>query len=78
MSTATMKKNNRETIVIADSDYNGTKLVDIRVHYTDEKGDLKPTRKGISIRPEQLDGFVSVLSAFALEKADISVSEPAK
>ena len=78
MSTATMKKNNRETIVIADSDYNGTKLVDIRVHYTDEKGDLKPTRKGISIRPEQLDGFVSVLSAFALDKADIAVSESVK
>ena len=49
--------------------------MDIRVPYTDEKGDLKPTRKGISIRPEQLDGFVSVLSAFALEKADIAVSE---
>ena len=68
MATVTMKKNNRETIVIADSDYNGTKLVDVRVHYTDEKGDLKPTRKGISIRSEQLEEFVAALSKFALDR----------
>ena len=68
MATVTLKKNNRETIIIAESNFNGTNLVDIRAHYKDGNGALKPTRKGISIRSEQLEEFVAALSKFALDR----------
>ena len=60
-----IKKNSRESIVVSKNVFNNIPLVDIRIHYKDENGDLKPTRKGISIREDSLDDFVSTLSSFA-------------
>ena len=60
-----LKKNSRESIVIAKNIFNNIPLVDIRIHYKDENGDLKPTRKGISVREDILDDVVSTLSSFA-------------
>ena len=60
-----IKKNSRESIVISKNVFNNIPLVDIRIHYTDENGDLKPTRKGISVREDSLDALVSTLSSFA-------------
>ena len=60
-----IKKNSRESIVISKNVFNNIPLVDIRNHYKDENGDLKPTRKGISVREDSLDDFVSTLSSFA-------------
>ena len=60
-----IKKNSRESIVISKNVFNNIPLVDIRIHYKDENGDLKPTLKGISVREDSLDDFVSTLSSFA-------------
>ena len=60
-----IKKNSRESIVISKNVFNNIPLDDIRIHYKDENGDLKPTRKGISVREDSLDDFVSTLSSFA-------------
>ena len=60
-----IKKNSRESIVISKNVFNNIPLVDIRIHYKDENGDLKPTRKGISVREDILDDVVSTLSSFA-------------
>jgi len=60
-----IKKNFRESIVISKNVFNNIPLVDIRIHYKDENGDLKPTRKGISVREDILDDVVSTLSSFA-------------
>ena len=60
-----IKKNSRESIVISKNVFNNIPLVAIRIHFKDENGDLKPTRKGISVREDSLDDFVSTLSSFA-------------
>ena len=60
-----IKKNFRESIVISKNVFNNIPLVDIRIHYKDENGDLKPTRKGISVREDSLDDLVATLSSFA-------------
>ena len=60
-----IKKNSRESIVVSKNVFNNIPLVDIRIHYKDENGDLKPTRKGISVREDILDDVVSTLSSFA-------------
>ena len=70
-----LKKNSRESIVIAKNIFNNIPLVDIRIHYKDENGDLKPTRKGISVREDSLDDFVSTLSSFA---QDITLGKEAE
>ena len=57
-----LEKNSRESLVINQSEFKGVKLVDVRVFYKDENGDLKPTKKGVSVRLEQLDAMIKALS----------------
>ena len=57
-----LEKNSRESLVINQSEFKGVKLVVVRVFYKDEAGDLKPTKKGVSVRPEQLDALIKALS----------------
>tara|TARA_Y100000034_G_scaffold122417_1_gene167853 strand:- start:149 stop:442 length:294 start_codon:yes stop_codon:yes gene_type:complete len=64
-------KNSRESIVIAETTFNGYDLIDIRTFY-DDKGELKPTRKGVTLRKEKLDEFVALLTKFAKDAAKAS------
>jgi len=57
-----LEKNSRESLVINQSEFKGVKLVDVRVFYKDENGDLKPTKKGVSVRLNQLDALIKALS----------------
>ena len=75
-----LEKNSRESLVINQSEFKGVKLVDIRVFYKDEAGDLKPTKKGVSVRPEQLDALIkalSTVSATAREQELVEENETA-
>ncbi|MCB4755630.1 MAG: transcriptional coactivator p15/PC4 family protein [Elusimicrobia bacterium] len=45
----TLEKNPRDTVVVQIRTYRGRDYVDVRNHYTDAEGELKPTQKGINI-----------------------------
>lgn len=60
-----VKKNNRESIVISQTEFKGNDLVDIRIFFTNKDGELSPTKKGITVRLENLDELVTTLSAFS-------------
>ena len=66
MDRTVIAKNSRESIVVSETEYKGNKYVDIRVFYKDTDGTLKPTRKGVSIRRDQLDELVSALIALGI------------
>ncbi len=70
-----LEKNSRESLVINQSEFKGVKLVDVRVFYKYENGDLKPTKKGVSVRLEQLDPLIKALSEVA---ATAREQEPAE
>lgn len=42
-----------EVIRLEISEFKGKKLFNIRIWYTDKEGQLRPTQKGVTIRPEQ-------------------------
>lgn len=48
------------------SSFAGRRLVDIRSWFADKSGEMKPTRKGITIAPDQLD---ELLRGVTLAKA---------
>ena len=58
-----VKKNNRESIVISQTEFKGNDLVDIRIFFTNKDGELSPTKKGITVRLENSDEVVTTLSA---------------
>ena len=70
-----LEKNSRESLVINQSEFKGVKLVDVRVFYKDENGDLKPTKKGVSVRLEQLDALIKALSEVSATAREQQLAE---
>ena len=69
MKRTVIEKNSRESIVISNTEYKGNKYVDIRVFYKNGPDDeLKPTRKGVSLRPEQVAALVTALTDQATDE----------
>jgi len=63
MARTVIEKNSRESIVVSEIEYKGNKYIDVRVFYKDTDGSLKPTRKGVSLRPEKVAELVAALAA---------------
>ena len=71
MARTVIEKNSRESIVVSETEYKGNKYVDVRVFYMDTDGSLKPTRKGVSVRPEKVAELVAALSAFVDDSVEL-------
>ena len=46
---AQFEKNATEVVRLSLTEYRGHKLVDIRVYYSDDQGQYRPTKKGVSL-----------------------------
>ena len=71
MARTVIEKNSRESIVVSETEYKGNKYVDVRVFYKDTDSTLKPTRKGVSFRHDQLDELVSALIALGISSVKL-------
>ena len=71
MARTVIEKNSRESIVVSETEYKGNKYVDVRVFYKDTDGSLKPTRKGVSLRPEKVAELVAALSALVDDSVEL-------
>tara|TARA_Y100000310_G_scaffold202386_1_gene202529 strand:- start:1581 stop:1820 length:240 start_codon:yes stop_codon:yes gene_type:complete len=71
MARTVIEKNSRESIVVSETEYKGNKYVDVRVFYKDTDGSLKPTRKGVSVRPEKVAELRDALSAFVDDSVEL-------
>ena len=71
MARTVIEKNSRESIVVSQTEYKGNKYVDVRVFYKDTDGSLKPTRKGVSVRPEKVAELVAALSALVDDSVEL-------
>ena len=71
MARTVIEKNSRESIVVSETEYKGNKYVDVRVFYKDTDGSLKPTRKGVSVRPEKVAELVTALSAYVVVPVEL-------
>lgn len=49
---AEFAKNALETVRISISEFRGKTYGDIRVYYRDDDGELKPSRKGLTLAPD--------------------------
>jgi hypothetical protein len=51
------KRNADETLQVSLSVFKGKTYVDVRLFYEDTEGELRPTKKGITVTPELWDEF---------------------
>ena len=59
-------KNSSEVYRISEKEYEGYRFIDVRIYYMDkETGEYKPTRKGISLMPnnvpEVIEGILKAM-----------------
>jgi len=59
---AQFEKNATEVVRVSITEFRGRKLIDLRVYYTDDEGEYRPTRKGIAI---SVDGYPEFRNAIA-------------
>jgi hypothetical protein len=63
---AQFEKNATEVVRVSLTEYRGRKLVDMRVYYSDDEGQYRPTKKGVSLSLDAYPDFKRALAA--LEK----------
>ena len=56
-------KGRGEVIRVEVGEFKGKKLLHIRTWYTNEAGELAPTKKGVALSYEQFQKFKSILGA---------------
>jgi len=56
-------KGRGEVIRVEVGEFKGKKLLHIRTWYTNEAGELAPTKKGVALSHEQFQKFKSILGA---------------
>ena len=62
------QKNDRgEVVRIVREDYRGTDLVNIRVWYRTDNGEMRPSKTGITINSGQIDQLIEALQAVKAE-----------
>ena len=59
---AQFEKNATEVVRVTLTEFHGRQLIDLRVYYEDDKGEHRPTRKGISLA---VDGYTDFRTAVA-------------
>jgi hypothetical protein len=61
MKIAEIEKNQKEKIFISIEEYRGSTFVDLRVYWENEKGEWKPSKKGIALSDETIDPVIKAL-----------------
>lgn len=57
-----------EVIRIEVSEYKGQKYLNVRIWYTDKSsGELKPTQKGVAIKPDHYQEFLAAVTSAGAE-----------
>ena len=70
-----VSKNSLETIRFNVTEFKGKQYADARAYYRDDDGELKPTRKGLTISPDIWPGFVQGIERVGAELAERGLIE---
>jgi hypothetical protein len=60
---AQFEKNATEVVRVSLTEYRGRKLVDIRVYYSDDAGEYRPTKKGVALNVDVYPEFKRAMMA---------------
>jgi hypothetical protein len=56
-----IEKNATNKIRVSVTEFKGNNYIDLRVYYEDEAGEYKPTKKGVTFRPDQISQVIDGL-----------------
>jgi hypothetical protein len=72
---ASIGKNRSEVIRVSLSEYNGHDLANLRVWFTADDGDMRPSKAGIAFRLEKLPAVIQALNDLEAEARRLGLIE---
>jgi hypothetical protein len=60
---ADIERNETEIIRVEKKEFKGKEYIDIRIFYLDSDNEYKPTKKGVTLKPEKIDEMIGVLQS---------------
>ncbi|MEN8154701.1 MAG: transcriptional coactivator p15/PC4 family protein [Acidobacteriota bacterium] len=57
-----IERNETERLRIEVSNYKGVDFISIRIYYLADNGEWRPTKKGITVKPEKADELIGFLT----------------
>jgi len=64
-----------DKIIVTVKEFKGKTYVDIRTYFENDQGEMMPTKKGVSLTPENLDEIIILLQS---AKKEVAGQGPAK
>lgn len=64
---AKVQRNVQDTFVFQTTEFKGKTYIDIRTFYTDDAGELQPTKKGINIPRDAFPAFLAAMNTAVAE-----------
>jgi hypothetical protein len=64
---AQFKRNPTEEVRVGIKEFKGRRYIDLRIYYTDDKGEWKPTKKGISLATDFMPELKQAVDALEKE-----------
>ena len=57
-----IERNDTERLRIEASNYKGSDFISVRIYYLADNGEWRPTKKGITVKPDKIDELIAFLT----------------
>lgn len=57
-----IERSKTERLRIEASNYKGVDFISVRIYYQADNGEWRPTKKGITVKPEKVDELIGFLN----------------
>lgn len=57
-----IERNDTERLRIEASNYKGADFISVRIYYLADNGEWRPTKKGITVKPDKVDELIGFLN----------------
>lgn len=59
---ADIERNENEILRVEKKEFKGHEYIDLRIYFMGDDGDYKPTKKGVTVKPDKLDELIKHLT----------------
>ncbi len=56
-----IERNDTEVLRVEASNYKGSDFISVRIYYLADNGEWRPTKKGITVKPDKVDELIEFL-----------------
>jgi len=57
-----IERNDTERLRVEASNYKGSDFISVRIYYLADNGEWRPTKKGITVKPDKVDELIGFLT----------------